>query len=910
MTDQPQCPSSPRPTHPPTPPTPPRRKIAIKSPSWSQNHVNQAIAQANARLSHFKPASALELYTDILTNHSHPCAFLNRSLCYILLGYSSLAVIDAYRALLAAHWAKTSEVPNNLQARQLLFYGRFVLDADELRHEWINEPSCYVGVGLFGWLSKPLASLAVKPQIRAKKKAHIVHGKEFGKMLVAMANDAILKAYYRLALALWKCGGGALKSALDVLCDAQSLPYCTSDDAMQFEQLQNRILLDIEDVMNEEAENKRYCNATHSLNEDTETLRFYEEYGIRGLLKTRFTKITRELYPWDKYSLSEDNLHHVLSELNEMVEEHTQGCRLGVVREMGKAPKLGLYAKDHLFAPAQLFNEMSCFHVTSSGWDHRHPLPCDSCASSLDVSRSLFRRATNTAKEIEKCEDDNARENRSPASSEDSDVTESSSDYFDASEYLTTPTQQKASRGLQRVGSNDGNDTYTLSQSAVNSSFPSRLPPTPPIQTSSPVSQPPKSSDSTLPGFQLCPKCCVVAFCSSRCHLQAICSYHKPTCTHGLENHLRTSVLPDTWKDVPKPMTQCLLNLLFLRILANACTSSQHPLEKSWIRFLDGDLDVARPLPPDWQGDDDDVQVLWWEEKTVGLDVLFPDINSLARLARSPSDSNPYSTNDADAKTADAASKNRDKSKTMIPWSFDQNVRQPLHCLYVMGGPDLALDVRRFDGWVLETMRAKIEMAMRVTRFPRFEKAFDEAGRVVAVACGDSEGRGEDEQDEEAAWVASLHPLASLVRVAGDEDVVNVKLCERDGAVACRTFEGGDAGDAMDVDVDVDSEHQRSISIRAGEPLLRGPHVAPWVMDGDGGVGAFREMVVGKRTGETMVDAEVTEWGWGEFGEGGEDADRPEDVGSDGSENEHIEGERGCEDVEMQMEMDVGGRWT
>jgi hypothetical protein len=52
---------------------------------------------ANYYLSNNKPKDALELYTKILGEISpgHPVAFLNRSLCYLLLDFPSLAVIDA-----------------------------------------------------------------------------------------------------------------------------------------------------------------------------------------------------------------------------------------------------------------------------------------------------------------------------------------------------------------------------------------------------------------------------------------------------------------------------------------------------------------------------------------------------------------------------------------------------------------------------------------------------------------------------------------------------------------------------------------------------------------------------------------------------------------------------------------------
>ncbi|OCK96759.1 uncharacterized protein K441DRAFT_675688 [Cenococcum geophilum 1.58] len=877
MTDQLQCPPSPRPSTPPTPPSPSHRaiKLSLFTGSLQVRPVNRTLARANSHLSEFRPKAALELYTQVLTKISpgHPCAFLNRSLCYLILGFPSLAVTDAYRALLAAYWARHSKPPN-AQARQLFLFGKFTQEADELEHAWITDPSCYVGVGLFFWLSKDLASLAVEPKNRSKKKKPI---ESLGKTLVSIANDAMMKAYYRLALALWKCGGGALKSALDVLDDAQSLRFCTPDDMEQFKELGNRILLDIENVIKEENQIKQFCIASQGMREDSDTLKFYEEYGIRGLLKTRFTKIKRELYPWDTYSLTGDNLHQVLAELNEMVNKQAPGCRIGVVREVGKSAQLSLYAKEHFLGPATIFNEMSCFHVTSLGWDFRQKLPCDACAASLDVSGPLCVHANRIAKELARDEEKLDRMNRSAALSQDSNATE----FFDVAEYIRNTSNIKEEEDCSSSNSEvienaaDDKPQYTLSQEATSSSF-RKLPPTPPGLSSpllSNVSLPQETE--ALEGFQLCPACRRVAFCSARCHSSAISAYHIPSCSMRLEEYLRAKILSETWKDVPKPYSQRLLNLLFLRILANARPNNTHPLEQPWIRCLDGKLDAARDVNSDWEEGQNEVEVLWDEEKTVSLEELFPDRESLEELAGE----------------ADAGARVK---QNLIPWSFDTNVRQPLHCLFTMGGPELALDVRRFDGWVLETVRAKIAAGMRVSRFPRFEKAFDEKGELVAQACvkqsqrdngfdGHSAATGnstvDETEDDEVTWVASLHPLASLVRVAEEDETPNVKLWEREGMVLCKTYshidtlheeqrktttDGNDhfrvePSSKFDTEMP-DFSFDATPSIGAGEPLIRAKEVSPLDAENDLAIDVYRCVVekAERKSGQTLLFG--TDW--------------------------------------------------
>ncbi|OCL08289.1 hypothetical protein AOQ84DRAFT_407199 [Glonium stellatum] len=893
MANQLQCPPSPRPSNPPTPPSPLQPvKLSLFTGSLQARLVNQNIARANSHLSEFKPKAALELYTQVLTKTSpgHPCAFLNRSLCYLVLGFPSLAVTDAYRALLAAHWARHAK-PSNAQARQLFLFGKFTENADELEHAWIVEPSCYVGVGLFSWLSKDLASLAVGPKNRSKKKKPIT---SLGKTLVSIAHDVMIKAYYRLALALWKCGGGALKSALDVLNDAQSLRFCTLEDIEQLKELGNRILRDIENVIKEEDLIRQFCVMTQGMKEDKDTLNFFEEYGIRGLLKTRFTKIKRELYPWDTYSLTGENLHQVLAELNEMVNKQAPGCRIGVVREAGKSAQLSLYAKEHFLGPATVFSETSCFHVTSLGWDFRQKLPCDACAASLDVSGSLCVHANKVAKELAKDEEDADLMNQSAEPSQDSNATQ----FFDVAEYIRN--SAKIKEGNDCLSDSDVNENgadnklqYKLPQEATPSSF-QKLPLTPPGLSSPLLSTDISSSQETETpeGFQLCPACRRVAFCSARCHSSAVSAYHIPSCSTGLEDYLRTQTASEAWEDIPKPHTQRLLNLLFLRVLANARANNAHPLEQSWIRCLDGRLDAARDVNPDWEEEHNEVAVLWDEERTVGLEELFPDRESLEELVGE----------------ADATARPR---QNLIAWSFDANVRQPLHCLFTMGGPELALDVRRFDGWVLETVRAKVAAGMRVSRFPRFEKAFDDKGELVAQACvkqvqrdsgfdvrsagayGDS--AVDKTEDDEVAWIASLHPLASLVRVAEDDEYPNVKLWERDGTILCKTHSHFDAlaeeqkttardgngqfetEPSSDSDIEMlDFSFGTMPSIKAGEPLLRAKEVSLLHVDSDLAVDVYRTVVEEaerrrgqtllfgtgwKRTnGDSMLDAADTEW--------------------------------------------------
>ncbi len=64
-----------------------------------------AMIQANIALSDGRAKEAIRHYTEVLyeLQPAHVCAFLNRSMAYLELGYHDLAVMDAYRACIAAN---------------------------------------------------------------------------------------------------------------------------------------------------------------------------------------------------------------------------------------------------------------------------------------------------------------------------------------------------------------------------------------------------------------------------------------------------------------------------------------------------------------------------------------------------------------------------------------------------------------------------------------------------------------------------------------------------------------------------------------------------------------------------------------------------------------------------------------
>jgi hypothetical protein len=150
----------------------------------------------------------------------------------------------------------------------------------------------------------------------------------------------------------------------------------------------------------------------------------------------------------------------------------------------------------------------------------------------------------------------------------------------------------------------------------------------------------------------------------------------------------------------------------------------------------------------------------------------------------------------------------------MIDWSYDTCVRQPLDLILDIflriSNPQFAiravLDINVFEGWIYETMRAKLDASIRIQQFPLRRIRYNEQGVANAKHAFDRPVLPTDEAryghhmsttPENGAWMASLFPMASVIREADGErgEVRNVELVDRDGALfvmALRDIEVGD----------------------------------------------------------------------------------------------------------------------
>lgn len=731
-----------------------------------------ALAHANRELSLNRPQAALELYTEVLNelDPGHPIAFFNRSLCYLLLGFPNLAVIDAYRAVFCIRTLKDRDFEDpGVFGEQLHNMGMFTICNDQHDEPWLAEPWCYVVGGKLDFLNVRLASIAAKPYIR--KDASAGGDASVAKIVIMhTANDVLIKASYRLAVALWKCGGGALKSANDVVCNVATQSICEKEDETVLSNLQNAILMDMAEEMQHEARVKNWLMQTGAMKSDKATIDAYDDSGVRGLFTSEFTKIRRELYPWDEYSLSWKNQHSLLKDLNEETSDKTDGrCILVIKNDTSKAPKLVLSARQDISAATALFQDVGTLHAVTPLPRIRRSYNCDTCGSLLNIPDDLCSKAIGDALELHAEID-----------------------------YRSTVVHNQAGGAYSDIV-------------GLNSTI-----------------KPPA-------GFQVCPGCRRTCFCSLRCHQLSISTHTSSMCAKEIDAFFDSSEVPREWTGLVNSSAHNLLNLLLIRLIAGAAKLGEHPLDSYNMKILHGDLENPRKLPKDNENTASNSIRIWNDNSARKISSIFPNRQTLNEIQ-------------------EGATPKTEKSNTM-PWSFKTNVTEPIQALFRLGvqneesegGLELALDTQSFDGWMLETMRAKVASGMTMSKYPRFAIAFNNAGDAIARACvipysviapfaldvapnsgasTPNANRGaEGDTEVQNSWIASLHPFYTLLDHLGDAGP-NVVVVERRGALLCKA-EG--------------SRDDTAVAVLKGERLRRSDDVVPFQRGDDNPRVAFPE---------------------------------------------------------------------
>lgn len=833
--------------------------------------------EANAALIRGDVFEALKYYTHIASDISrgHPIAFLHRSLCYLILDLPSLAVHDAYRALIAAEWAIANPKFFKQQS-QIFIYKSLVEEAVEKKLLWAIEPTCRLADNST-LLGQDLCSLRISgratlkacerddctamehPAVPSWGSAPLpkMHQPKYFKAVIlsySVLEDVIAKARYRLALALWKCGGGAIRTALDIVADAMlDLDRKTQENELaQFNMLRRTIF--------EYMERHNDYEDRHGID---------RKHGIDGLMDTRFTRIKRQLYPLDHNSLTIDNIVEVLPQIDSCLENTIgPGYGLRAYPREGFTPRLALYIISQPSSATDFWAERT-FLNASTVEAGKNFMYCYACAAGMTVDNLSCSRAIQAASTGIITDDDapDSSEGDPPRIYEDVDAQSpgdrsdhhQSHDAAEAQQYSGSsgPSErrwrdghveeqsiqgadhsQRLKGGADRQSTDGDGDAIIyaehpqpprersegeLSDETITgeySIFPpghtadmsfyipthrlplaslyaeSTPPKTPQAQSSpnQPLSESAKANKAYKLDFQFCVDCNESWFCSDACFRAVSEGYHRPICNKGLEEATTNTILPHQWRrhtdeentevddkpgTVPLPARQMCVLLTMLRTLSYCYQRGQIPAEQPWYQLMDAKLALPKYNAETWKWNGS------WTDDTVALDKIFPSILK------------PFETPSTDA----AVSKEELDDDGTMPWSFENNVVRPLYYLYSMApeehdGCDTILDAYHFDGWMIETLFAKIETGLRITPHCRKQMTYKK-GKLHDVkydAFPDRLKLSDDVDDVDLrwrkehnlaarAWVATLHPLLNCVRVAEKGEDANVKFCEDAGTV-------------------------------------------------------------------------------------------------------------------------------
>ncbi|MCJ1393717.1 hypothetical protein MMC18_006593 [Xylographa bjoerkii] len=769
----------------------------MAEPTLRSVHIRETadnlLFRGNAELAAGRPDQALRLYTKVLYDVSpgHVCAFLNRALAHIRLGYPELAVMDAYRAaVMCSKLRKASDHTFQMES-QCRAIERY-LQIDKLHYSideaWTFDSEGYSGPG---WLRTELSRIVFAPDIDFRPE-------------VGIPWDALeIRAIYRMSGALWHCGLGARSDALGLIEDTLSAASkkrvykLTDRERWTFRSLGDEILKD----------------CTEDLSSDREL--------TVALMKTKTTLVRRVMYPWDTH-IPDLSTFKDVEQLETYADSAAKFCTVRAVRPTSETGlMLRLVAARDIHFDEIVLSEESLLQVITADPIATKGFLCDNCAAVMITSGSAQPK---TSKQIQHSWPSSGAsiattESYSPSIYADSIDEEEGT--FDSSQFM---------EGTQyTVESTKENDTYTIegSRSMEDISFVSQAQDEDILQTptsSRPPTPPPHSKLDLTPDFHHCNACFAAAFCCGDC-LGFSGDYHIPLCNTGLEAYIRSTYTEQAMQKKPNefssldgrlyvhPKARCLYDLLLVRIIAMAADQDVNALDLSDIRWLNGDLRSA-------QGSSQDSTPL--------ADVdLMPDPDEL----------------DMDT---------MDQSRT-LPWSFTNNVINPIYYLQIMDiDPFTHLD--KTDGWVLNTLFAKIMHSTQITKGVRHAKTYDDIGKLVHEEAPAPKPVDED------VWVGSIHPVFSMIglvdRDEGERSNVIVELGKGVKCFAPSNVETSKetSEEAMGTDTGAYESTQSggTVCIRAGEYILRSSNLDRFPASSVGNAGDGPEPWIGHVQGMNL----------------------------------------------------------
>ncbi|KAK8216832.1 hypothetical protein M8818_001795 [Zalaria obscura] len=546
--------------------------------------------------------------------------------------------------------------------------------------------------------------------------------KETKKTNTNPTHDVRMKATFRLAYALWRCGEQSIRDALDIL-DA-GLEVAWPNDLIRFMKLGNAILGDVGTKLQQDKPSplKRPERQNSYAPDDRLKDGDREDDGMRDLHK-----------------------------LNASVRAIDPETKVVIVKRNESEDHCTMLLED--VAPGDLiFTEATALHVSTAGVDAGH-LFCDTCCSRLEAPlstiESLYREGRGTPSETL-----SKKEISPPTTPEElADL--------DVDEYITSRPILPDLVGMKVQGSKakarQALEDRRHAEESRGSGQGSSVSPTPTVSKkhspkANASSEAAAKSSSDQADMHLC-ICGEAMFCSPDCFKMAMRSHHCRTCERGIEAHIQSAMWGTACDDAMGPDRRLLPSQLLLRLLAWADNLNVDPFDLPIIRVLrarmtrtekvksDQDFTQKSHDSPSWSYESHVIQPL---QMLQAIDS--PDASERVALCINMSDGR------------------------VINELFDmigQHMTVTDACDWVKEYDEEAKFVRAESADKRNLARPKPEEA---THNKRDSPAMSDVNFPEGVSAS--------KKDRERIHFASLHPLCALLPIAEDAQDANVELVD------------------------------------------------------------------------------------------------------------------------------------
>ena len=516
--------------------------IILAMASYKIMNANRCILQ--------EPEEALRIYTSVASS-GHPVALVNRSLCYLLLNRPELAAMDAERAYRLSFDTRTGAEGGMISA-QLDDYATCCYKAGSA--PWVAS-SKHILTGLEMPLRLTELAITNTPYTAVKARS--------GSTPNAF-HDLRVKALFRLAYALWKCGGGAQRSALTVLDRAKNVSRGIGLEEREW--LGTKIMVDLQ-------------RQFYSLHDTAGNVT-----SLKALLASRYALVQSETgEPRGRDHQAE----------NDAILQLDPSAEVAFALQDGRNE---LTAFRDIFAGDVLFTDSTSLSVsTASMEDLATQHYCEACSALMDIRNDTLDRlvdhsgdnvhmrtpiipSPSTSGELVDLHDDMYMDSSStPSPQAEESLTD---DGYQICRTRSHPDSSMNMAGQASDGKKNEKESISAESDATESACnPPPLPPPPHAIYS--------ISQQLAIDAKVC-QCCTnrSCWCSHECEHNARRSHHFLLCDSRMEEFLRRTFDPSHRPDSLDPRDRFLTMLLLCRLMSWAQNTGKHPLDLPAIRLL------------------------------------------------------------------------------------------------------------------------------------------------------------------------------------------------------------------------------------------------------------------------------------------------------------------------------------